>query len=153
MPRGYETAGGQPLWWTTGAGATRFSLAGIALPAIEVSHGSSPPVLGAAYRHPRAAEVAERSIVARSHAAIAPSGTAVLESLARFIPGLETGIASVETATSVSINADPSAPAAKRAFACVNAGAAWVSASNVPIVSQVSAGLALAAGVGTAVRR
>jgi hypothetical protein len=60
---------------------------------------------------------------------------------ARFVPGLNVAIAALDTANAAATIADPKASAGKKITAGVTAVASIVSATNVPILSQIGAGV------------
>lgn len=68
----------------------------------------------------------------------------------RFVPALNIGIAALDTKQMVDVCSDPRASLWKKGGSVVTAGASWVAASNIPIVSQVGAGVSLVSGLFTA---
>lgn len=68
----------------------------------------------------------------------------------RFVPALNIGIAALDTKQMIDVCSDPKASLLKKGGSVVTAGASWVAASNIPIVSQVGAGVSLVSGLFTA---
>lgn len=60
---------------------------------------------------------------------------------ARFVPGLNIAIAAADTAVAAATLADPKASTGKKVTSCITAAGSIVAATNIPIVSQVGAGV------------
>lgn len=73
------------------------------------------------------------------------AGTRTAMSLARFIPGLNVGLAVLDTAQAYATLKDANASLGKKSAHVVMALAAWVTATNVPGVSQVGGLVSMAA--------
>lgn len=63
----------------------------------------------------------------------------------RFIPGLNVGIAALDSAAAAATLADPKASAGKKGASLVTAAGSIVAATNIPVVSQVGAAVSAAA--------
>lgn len=57
----------------------------------------------------------------------------------RFVPGLNVGIAVLDTATAAATLADPKASTGKKVTSVITAAGSIVAATNIPVVSQVGA--------------
>ncbi len=73
------------------------------------------------------------------------AGARAATSLARFIPGLNVGLAVLDTAQAYATLQDKNASLGKKSAHVVMALAAWVTATNIPGVSQVGAFISMAA--------
>jgi len=74
------------------------------------------------------------------------AGSTLARTAGRFAPGLNVAIAGLDAAQAVAIQADPNSSTAKRAAGWVTAGASAVAASNIPIASQIGAGVSAVSG-------
>jgi len=61
------------------------------------------------------------------------------KAVGRFVPGLNVGIAALDTATAAATLADPKASTGKKVTSCITAAGSVVAATNIPVVSQVGA--------------
>ncbi len=57
----------------------------------------------------------------------------------RFVPGLNVGIAALDTAAAAATLADPKASTGKKITSCITAAGSIVAATNIPVVSQIGA--------------
>ncbi len=71
--------------------------------------------------------------------------------LAKFVPGLNIAMAGVDSKWAWDTCNDPGASFGKKGMSLVNAGLSWVSATNIPLVSQGAAFLGVGTSVATAV--
>ncbi|MFZ9886813.1 MAG: hypothetical protein ACO3JL_04850 [Myxococcota bacterium] len=72
---------------------------------------------------------------------------AVARAAARFTPGLNIAMAAADTAASAATWANPKASTAKKVMSSITAVGSVAAATNIPIVSQVGAGVSLLSGV------
>ncbi len=82
---------------------------------------------------------------AASAARTAARGT-LAKTAGRFVPGLNVAIAGLDAAQAVSIQRDPNASTGKKVAGWVTAGASAVAATNIPVVSQIGAGVSVVSG-------
>jgi len=78
------------------------------------------------------------------------AGTAA-KAAGRFAPGLNVGIAAIDTAIAAKTIADPKASVASKVTSGITAAGSIVAATNIPIVSQVGAAVSTASSVAGAV--
>jgi hypothetical protein len=78
------------------------------------------------------------------------AGTAA-KAAGRFAPGLNVGIAAIDTAMAAKTIADPKASVASKVTSGITAAGSIVAATNIPIVSQVGAAVSTASSVAGAV--
>jgi len=155
MFRGNDAGGGTPPWWTAGAGARHLATSSGDPPVrIEAAAGVRKRIAAGAlssliahHLPANLAAIAERSEASIERGSARPAGAAAAV-LARFIPGLPIGIAAVESALASAVDADPGASSQKKRAARLAAASSWVAGSNVPVVSQLVAEVALALGKG-----
>ncbi len=74
------------------------------------------------------------------------AGSTLARTAGRFAPGLNVAIAGLDAAQAVAIQADPNSSTARRAAAWVTAGASAAAATNIPVVSQIGAGVSAVSG-------
>ena len=101
------------------------------------------PIAAVAADSPRAAEAAAK-LGAKG------AGTAA-KAAGRFAPGLNVGIAAIDTAIAAKTIADPKASVASKVTSGITAAGSIVAATNIPIVSQVGAAVSTASTVAGAV--
>lgn len=97
--------------------------------------GASTRAAGRTAFNTAAREAGEATMAAATKAA---AGTTA-RSLARFAPGLNVALAVLDTAQMYSTIRDPKASGGKKIASVVTAIGAWVSATNIPLVSQAGA--------------
>ena len=83
-----------------------------------------------------AAEAAGRATVS---AGIESASGIAAKGLARFAPGINVALAVLDTAQMYSTLKDPKASATRKVASAVTVAGAWVSATNIPLVSQAGA--------------
>lgn len=88
------------------------------------------------------------NVVARTPAVAGrAAATAAGKAGGRFVPGLNVAIAAVDTAQFAADMADPRATRGRRVMSGLTAAASVVSATNIPVVSQVGAGVSALSGL------
>ncbi len=97
--------------------------------------GTSTRAAGRVAFNTAAREAGEATMAAATKAA---AGT-MARSLARFAPGVNVALAVLDTAQMYSTLQDPKASGGKKVASVVMALGAWVSATNIPLVSQAGA--------------
>jgi hypothetical protein len=82
---------------------------------------------------------AHAAVSAASHAGARVAVSTLGKAAARFAPGLNVALAVVDTATAAATLADPKASVGSKVTSCITAAGSIVSATNIPIVSQIGA--------------
>lgn len=83
-----------------------------------------------------------KSAATAAGGAIARSGLkTAAKAGARFVPGLNIAIAGLDTAAAAATLADPKASVGKKATSVITAAGSIVAATNIPVVSQIGAGV------------
>ncbi|MBI5549392.1 MAG: hypothetical protein HY901_36360 [Deltaproteobacteria bacterium] len=73
--------------------------------------------------------------------------SSIARAAGRFAPGLNVAIAALDTASALSTLRDASASTGKKICSCMTAAGSTVSATNIPIASQLGAAVSIASGV------
>ena len=62
---------------------------------------------------------------------------------ARFAPGVNIAMAAIDTGIAVATLADPKASTGSKVTSCITAAGSIVAATNIPVVSQIGAGVSI----------
>lgn len=84
---------------------------------------------------------------AGARAATGGTAKALARAAGRFAPGVNVAVAAYDTAVAVKDLADPKASWIKKAASVATAAGSGVAATNIPILSQVGAGLSVLTGL------
>ncbi len=77
------------------------------------------------------------------HAGAEAAGTTLARAAARFAPGVNIAMAAIDTGIAVATLADPKASTGSKITSCITAVGSIAAATNIPVVSQIGAGVSI----------
>jgi hypothetical protein len=77
------------------------------------------------------------------HAGAEAAGSTLARAAARFAPGVNIAMAAIDTGIAVATLADPKASTGSKVCSCITAAGSIAAATNIPVVSQIGAGVSI----------